>query len=120
MPLFLEPGKKLAIWLESDEHKPIESRPVFFVRSLSMRQQEALSDVVDEVSNRESTKELFQANCDLLNEHITGWANMSGMVHGKDDLQSFLSYLEARELLRKVLKNQFLQLDEKKSSEPLP
>jgi len=115
MPLFLEPGKKLAIWLESDEHKPIESRPVFFVKSLSMRQQEDVDDAINEAVNKETTREIFDSNCELLSKHITGWQNMGEFKHSESHLKDFLSFAEARELLRLIMRNQYLQLEEKKS-----
>lgn len=120
MPLFLEPNKKLGIWLDSDKSKPVEDRPIFFVRSLSMRQQEEISEAIDEANNRDTTKELFDSNCGLLSKHITGWQNMGDMKYGEHHLKDFLSFAEARELLRSIMRNQYLQLDEKKSSEPLP
>jgi hypothetical protein len=120
MPLFLEPNKKLGIWLESDKDKPESERPMFFVRSLSMRQQEEISDAIEEAMKPDDTREIFDANCDLLAKHITGWQNMGDFKHGEHHLKDFLSFLEARELLRAIMRNQYLQLDEKKSLEPLP
>jgi len=114
MPLFLEPGKKLAIWLESDEHKPIESRPVFFVKSLSMRQQQTLGEEIDEAAAKPTTKEIFEANCELANKYIIGWENMGEFVYGCD-LQEFLSYHEVRELMRRTMANQYVKIEEKKS-----
>jgi hypothetical protein len=118
VPLFLEPNKKLGIWLESDKDKPVEERPIFFVRSLSMRQQEEISDAIEEAMKPDDTKDIFNANCDLLSKHITGWQNMGDFNHGEHHLKDFLSFLEARELLRSIMRNQYLQLDEKKSLEP--
>lgn len=45
---------------------------------------------------------------------------MGDMKYGEHHLKDFLSFAEARELLRSIMRNQYLQLDEKKSSEPLP
>ncbi len=115
MPLFLEPNKKLAIWLESDADKPEYTRPMFFVRSLSMRQQEEVDAAIDEAMKPSEPKEIFDANCAELSKHITGWQNMGPMVFGECDLKDFLSFGEARELLRSIMRNQYLQLEEKKS-----
>ena len=116
MPLILEPGKKLAIWLESDEQTPIESRPKFFVQSLSMRQQSELSDEIDEANAKPTTQAIFDANCTLVSKHLVGWECMGSFAFGCD-LQELLSYGEVRELLRKVMANAFVAIDEKKSLE---
>lgn len=114
MPLILEPGKKITIWLESDKQTPIESRPKFFVKSLSMRQQSELSDEIDEAGRKPTTNEIFEANCQLAMKYITGWENMGSFAYGCD-LQEFLSYHEVRELLRLTMANQYVAHEEKKS-----
>jgi hypothetical protein len=114
MPLILEPGKKLAIWLSSDEPTPIDERPKFFVRSLSMRQQSELSDEIDEANAKPTTQGIFDANCVLVSKHLIGWECMGSFEFGCD-LQELLSYSEVRELLRKVMANSFIAIEEKKS-----
>jgi hypothetical protein len=119
MPLFLEPGQKYPIVLDSDADKPKESQPTFFAKSQSMRGQQKIGEVLDLWTNTPdvSVEELFFSTANLLAEIIVGWKNMGGMTHGKDSLRDFLTYQEARELLRKVMYNQHITADEKKSTE---
>jgi len=112
--MFLEPDQKFLIVLRIDEDKPIESRPAFFAKSLSMRQQTKLSNALDEAWGLSTTEAIFEATCGLLNEYLTGFKNM-GRVAAGTDYQEFLSHEEARELLRKVLANQHVNAEEKKS-----
>jgi hypothetical protein len=119
MPAFLEPNQKFPVVLDIDKDKPEELRPTFFVTSLSMREQERLSDGLDESIKKDTTKEIFQATCELLSKYLVGWKNMGQFEFGCD-VQEFLTHGEARELLRKILANQHVQPEEKKSSESQP
>jgi len=112
--MFLEPDCKFSIVLKFDEAKSVESRPTFFARSLSMRQQTKLSKALDDAFSHATTEAIFEATCGLLNEYLTGFKNMGSVAPGTD-YQEFLSHEEARELLRKVLANQHVTPDEKKS-----
>ena len=47
MPLFLEPGQKYPIVLDSDADKPKESQPTFYAKSQSMRGQQKIGEVLD-------------------------------------------------------------------------
>jgi hypothetical protein len=114
MPLFLEPDQRFPIVLDSDKDKPIESRPTFFAKSQSMRSQLALSTAMDEALSHKTTQEIFDATCCLIADNITGWANMGAYTHG-NDIKEFLSHGEARELLGKILSNQHVNPEEKKS-----
>jgi len=114
MPIALEPNLKFPVVLDSDADKPVESRPTFYSRSLTMREQQKLSEEMDESLQNKTTDEIFQATCKLLKKYLVGWSNMGSFAFEDCDLQSLLSHNEARELLRKILANQFLQHDEKK------
>ena len=114
MPRSLEPGAKFPIVLDGDAKKPASERPTFFARSLSMRQQEELSHEFDTSFDKPTAEEIFTATCELLQKHLVGWENMGTFEFGKCDLKNLLSSDEARELLRKILANQFLKPDEKK------
>lgn len=115
MPAFLEPDQKFAVVLEIDKDKPKESRPTFFVKSLSMREQKRLSDDMDSALDCDTTDQICDATCSLVSRYLLGWVNMGPHEFGKSDLQDFLSIQEARELLRKVLSNSYVQHEEKKS-----
>lgn len=115
MPAFLEPDQKFAVALDIDKDKPKESRPVFFVKSLSMREQKRLSDDMDLALDCDTTEAICEATCNLVNRYVVGWENMGPHKFGQSDLQDFLSIQEARELLRKVLSNSYVQHEEKKS-----
>ena len=115
MPAFLEPDQRFAVVLEIDKDKPKETRPTFIVKSLSMREQKRLSDDMDTALDRETTDQICDATCELVKRYVVGWENMGQFVFGESDLQEFLSIQEARELLRKVLSNSYVQHEEKKS-----
>lgn len=114
MPIFLEPDQRFPIVLGSDKDKPIETRPMFFVKSLSMRGQLKLSTEMDLALSHSTTSEIFEATCNLINDNVVGWKNMGAFEYGCD-VAEFLAHSEARELLSKVLSNQHVPPEEKKS-----
>lgn len=122
MPLFLEPGQKYPIVLDIDADKPKESQPTFFAKSQSMRGQQKIGEVLDLWSNSPdiTLPDLFDATIDVLDGVVIGWRNMGGIEFSADKLRDVLNYSEARELLRKVMYNQHITPDEKKSLESLP
>jgi len=115
MPSFLEHNQRFPIVLDSDKDKPASERPTFFVRSLSMRDQVKLAEDMDTTLEHDKTVDIFEATCSLLTGYLVGWSNMSTFEFGKSDLRDFLGHGEARELLRKILSNQHVQPEEKKS-----
>lgn len=119
MPLFLEPGQKFPIVLDCDTGKPVESQPTFFAKSQAMRGQQKIGEVLDLWTDNPDLgiAELFDATIDALSGVVIGWKNMSGIEFSDDAMRDVLSYTEARELLRKVMYNQHITPDEKKSSE---
>jgi hypothetical protein len=118
MPLFLEPGQKYPIVLDVDADKLIGSQPTFFAKSQSMRGQQKIGEVLDMWGEANLTlKELFDATIEALDGVIVGWENMGGLEFSSDAMRDALNYSEARELLRKVMYNQHLTTDEKKSTE---
>jgi hypothetical protein len=60
---------------------------------------------------------LFEITMVELNRVIVGWSCMGNYVFGEADLRDILSYDEARQLLRKVAYNSYVEPDEKKSLE---
>jgi hypothetical protein len=119
MPLFLEPGQKYPIVLDIDADKPKATQPTFYARSQSMRGQQKIADVLDQWTQNPdiSIKELFAITVDVLSGVVIGWVNMGGKEFSAKELHEVLSYQEARELLRKVMYNQHITADEKKSIE---
>lgn len=117
MPIFLEPGQRYPIVLDSDASKPAETRPTFFAKSQSMRGQQRIADVLDRLTadSEVTTKELFADACTVLGEVLVDWRNMDGIAFDADKLPDILSYQEARELMRKISYNQHVQHEEKKS-----
>jgi hypothetical protein len=121
MPLFLEPGQKYPIVLDSDADKPKESQPTFFAKSQAMRGQQKIGEVLDRYHEPDITPgQLFDATIDVLNGVVVGWSNMGGIEFSSEAMKDVLSYIEAREILRKVMYNQHITADEKKSSESQP
>lgn len=117
MPCFLEPGATFPVVLDCDSDKPKESQPTFYAKSQSMRGQKRIADVLDRLTTDKdvTTDELFTDIVEALATVLTGWSNMSGIEYSKDGLMDVLSYSEARELLRKVMHNQHVNHEEKKS-----
>jgi hypothetical protein len=122
MPLFLEPGQQYPIVLDIDAGKPKESQPTFFAKSQSMRGQQKIGEVLDLWSNSPdiSLADLFDATIAVLDGVVVGWKNMGSVEFSTDSMKDVLNYSEARELLRKVMYNQHITPDEKKSLESRP
>ncbi len=115
MPLFLEPDQRFPIVLDSDLDKPIDSRPTFYARSLSMRAQNELSSAIDGIfEHAKSTTDICDRTVEVLDGKLVGWSNMGDFAYGCD-VREFLSQQEALQLLRKIMGNQHVQLAEKKS-----
>ena len=119
MPLFLEPGQKYPIVLDVDADKPKNVQPTFFAKSQAMRGQQKIGEVLDLWSDQPDIpiRELFDQTLDVLDGVVIGWKNMGDIEFSKEGLRSVLNFNEARELLRKVMYNQHVTADEKKSSE---
>lgn len=115
MPLFLEPDQRFPIVLESDKDKPIEKRPTFYARSQSMRGIRKIAEVVDQMDSAQKMDEMLKLVLDELMDCLTGWANMGEYSFSRESLEIVLTYPEARELIRKVMANQHVQAEEKKS-----
>lgn len=115
MPLFLEPDQRFPIVLESDKSKPAEARPTFYARSQSMRGIRKIAEVVDQMDSANDMSEMLRLILDELMECLTGWANMGSYTFSREALEIVLTYPEARELIRKVMANQHVQPEEKKS-----
>jgi hypothetical protein len=117
MPLCLEPNQRFPIVLDIDADKPIDTRPTFFVVSLSMREQMKLSAGMDAALSHDKTEAIFDATCKLLDDYLVGWTNMGPHDFAEACVKDFLTHGEARELLRKILSNSHVSFEDKKSSE---
>lgn len=122
----LEPGLTIELWLDWDESKPKETRPVFFTRSLSIRSRDQLARAYDEffesLRGDEGTAErLRDGTVDLLAQCVTGWKNQFDPLTGseinfsRDAFQDVLTQSEAFELIRKVISGADPTTEEKKS-----
>ncbi len=117
MPIQLEPDQAFEIVLDSDKSKPSESRPLFIVKSQSMRGQRRLIKTLDRIlEDGFSTDTLFTETASALSDVLLGWKNMNGIEYSADKIEDVLAYSEARELLRKVVFNSRVSDDEKKAS----
>lgn len=116
MPIFLEPGQRFPVVLDSDAHKPAESRPTFYAKSQSMRGQQRIGEVLDSLSSPEglTVEKMFGDVCDVLADVLVGWEHMAGIEYSPEAIRDVLSYSEARELIGKVAYNQHVAPDEKK------
>lgn len=119
MPISFEPGQKYPIVLDCDKDKAADVQPTFFAKSQAMRGQQKIGETLDLWTDNEglSLAELFDETIKTLNGVVIGWKNMNGIEFSDDAMRDVLTYSEARELLRKVMYNQHITADEKKSSE---
>ena len=124
MPKALEPGIRFPMALKSDRELPKETRPVFWVKALSIREQEKLSEVVDSWYDKAddfTTKKWYEQHISFLLEHVEGWDNINDpetgepIEFGEEGLRDVLSYQETVELVRLFLQNAHLDDMEKKS-----
>jgi hypothetical protein len=115
MPLFLEPDQRFPVVLDSDKDKPADKRPTFYARSQSMRGIRRISEVIDQMDSASNIDEMLRLILDELVECLTGWANMGSYEFSRESLEIVLTYPESRELIRKVMANQHVQPEEKKS-----
>jgi hypothetical protein len=115
MPIFLEPDQSFPVWLESDKDKHEESRPTFFVRSQSMRNQRKVLEVLDNLHKPGVTvDEVFSETVEQLKKVLAGWSNMNGIAFTPEAIEDVFTFTEARELLRLVAYNQRMDTTEKK------
>lgn len=113
MPIFLEPNQKYPVVLDADKGKT--PTPTFYARSQSMRGQQRIAECLDRLQDESVTAaELFDETIAVLGQVLVGWSNM-GRDFDAGTLGELLTYNEARELLRKVMYNQHLDSEEKKS-----
>jgi len=124
MPKALEPGIKFPMALKSDRDKPVETRPVFWVRALAVREQEQLSELVDSwyaKADDFTTKQWYEKHITFLLEHVEDWDNINDPETGEPikfdeaGIRDVLSYQETVELVRMFLQNSHLDDMEKKS-----
>ena len=115
MPLFLEPDQRFPVVLDSDKDKPEDVRPTFYCKALSGRGMARLADWLDTPREGKVTQ-MLDEHADELMQHCVGWANIPEQYpFGKESFIEILHYMEMRELLRKIMLNQHVQLEEKKS-----
>lgn len=122
----LEPGVPIELVLDWDMDKPVESRPVFITKALSIRGRERLAAAYDEffdvLRSEEGTAErLVSGTLDLLELFITGWKNQKDPDTGvdipfsRDGFKDVLTQAEAFELVRKAISGTEPTTEEKKS-----
>ena len=125
MPIYLEPGQRYPVVLDSDANKPEGERPTFYAKSQSMRGQQRIAEVLDRLTDEPgvSVEQLFDDAVQTLSGILVGWERMVSPETGEpipyspEALADVLTYTEARELMGKVMFNQHLRPDEKKDSE---
>lgn len=117
MPRCLEPGDTFDIWLDFDADRPLESRPVFVCKTLSVRQCASLSKAFDAVfENASGTfEDLHSRVCEELCKVISGWRNMGGREFSHGEMLELLTSNEIFELVRKIIRGESLSTEEKKS-----
>lgn len=124
MPVLLDPNQQYPIVLDGDTGK--DPQPVFFAKAQSMRSQRRIADLVDKWSQPdESTTvaSLFTESVTLLGEVLVGWENIvdpdtsKNIPYTTEAIEDWLTYLEVRELINKVMYNSHLDNESKKNLE---
>lgn len=114
MPICLEPGVELTVSLASDEHKPLESRPVFVVKAQSARQTRRLGSLLDQLAEKANCESLHDEAITELQNVVVGWRNIP-VEFSKDAMWDVLHIQEVIEILRRTLWTSRVDADEKKS-----
>lgn len=122
MPRATEPGLRYEIWLDFDESKPIETRPIFICRALSMRDQAAIANAQHSLAETSSTQELNERVIDTLCLCVVGWKNMTDQTgasieFSREALCEVLNFAEAYELMRKSVRACQISEEDKKKSD---
>ena len=112
--LFLEPNQRFPVVLDSDKDKPAESRPTFFCKSQSGRGMIRISNFLDLDRSQCEIEETLGKFAEEILEHCVGWENVPYDFNAESIVQ-VMHYYEMRELLRKILMNQHVTPEEKKS-----
>jgi hypothetical protein len=116
MPIALDPEQRFPIVLDCDADKPAETRPTFYVKALSMREQMRMSSSLDAIfEDAKTTEVICQRTVDVFGQYVVGWSNMGPHEFGSADIRDFLTQQEAMEILRKIMANRHLTIEEKKS-----
>lgn len=119
MPLVLEPGQEIEVWLDIDDDKPEDVRPVFIAKAQSVRGQRRIDHLVSAWSKPEYFGEdidkLYDEAIDLLCDLLVGWRNMGQWQFNRESIEDVLSYSEIRELIRKIQAGNTIRKDQKKS-----
>jgi hypothetical protein len=116
MPIALDPEQRFPLVLDCDKNKPTDSRPTFFVKALSMREQVRLSASIDAIfEDAKSSEVICDRTVDVFSQYVVGWSHMGPHQFGSADIRDFLTQQEAMEILRKIMSNNHLTQEEKKS-----
>lgn len=122
MPICLDPNETYKIRLKSDD-KMGDDAPIFYARAATMREHRLMADEMNDSTGLNTIGEVFESRIGILRKWIVNWENMTDPASGAplpydpDKFEDVLTALEAHELIRKVMANDHLDYDEKKSSE---
>lgn len=130
MPKCLHPGQRYPIVLDCDQDLPKGSQPTFYAKAQSMIGQERIGELVDRWSGKDESEltrqQLFSEGVELLSDIVIDWKNMNDPDTGEpipfapESIMKWLTYLEVRELIRKVMFNSHIDPDTKKNLESPP
>jgi hypothetical protein len=122
MPRACEPGLTFELWLDFDEAKPIEERPVFYCMTLSMSEKKRAGEAIDSLATSKDSNELYGRVISALSICLSGWRNMRNrrgdeLLFSAESLSEVLTLQEAIELVRKTLNAQFVSAEDKKKQD---
>ena len=124
MPILSDPDQTFAVVLERDKDMPEATRPAFYAKACSARQQREmykLLDKFDEVVAAGVIDDTFDEAFRQLADRLVGWKNIS--LNGQpcpfdlEKLEDVITLEESIEILGLIRSNQYVQEGEKKSSE---
>jgi hypothetical protein len=112
-----EPGVKLPVILEIDQHKT--PTPTIYVRALNGRDSRELGEEYDAIFSAEDSPTLHDRTFDLLRKCVVGWENQTNqqqepIPYDPANLDLILMWREALEIIREALAHSGLTMDDKK------
>lgn len=81
MPMASDPNATTEYWLAIDKDKPIESRPVFLVKFMTVREHERVETLIQKAFEAPGTKQgnidCYKLLCEAIAVGVVGWRNMT-------------------------------------------
>jgi len=126
MPRALDPKQKFKYVLKSDQDKPANEQPAFFLRTLSgrkWREAAAINKALEAAKEGSDFEPILDQMYGLLRLGVRGWENMvdpdteQPIPYDPASLDLLLDPAEAGELMEAIVAGQEVSLADKKNSD---